>query len=100
MLITIIIFISCYFYYSRGFLKPIPHKKRLVTKPLSMSVAIVGTGPAGLAAAIMLARRGVVNISLFDQFGPPPKPDDKTVIILLSIVILVVSISILLLIIV
>ena len=48
-------------------------------KPLEMTIAIVGTGPAGLATAIMLARRGMNNITLFDQFAQPPKPDDKSV---------------------
>ena len=36
---------------------------------------IVGAGPAGLAAAIMLAKRGWTNIDVFDRLGPLPSPD-------------------------
>lgn len=36
---------------------------------------IVGAGPAGLAAAIMLAKRGWTNIDVFDRLGALPSPD-------------------------
>lgn len=37
--------------------------------------AVVGTGPAGLATAIMLARRGWDNIVLYDRLPAPPRSD-------------------------
>ena len=33
---------------------------------------IVGSGPAGLACAIMLAKRGWSNIQVYDRLGEPP----------------------------
>jgi 2-polyprenyl-6-methoxyphenol hydroxylase-like FAD-dependent oxidoreductase len=36
---------------------------------------IVGAGPAGLSASIMLAQRGWKNIDVFDRLGALPKPD-------------------------
>ncbi|CAG9461447.1 unnamed protein product [Pedinophyceae sp. YPF-701] len=39
--------------------------------------AIVGGGPAGLATAIMLARRGWKNITVYDRLEAPPKPGAK-----------------------
>ena len=43
------------------------------------SSIIVGGGPAGLATAIMLARRGWSNILVVDRLAPPPEPDDEAV---------------------
>jgi 2-polyprenyl-6-methoxyphenol hydroxylase-like FAD-dependent oxidoreductase len=40
---------------------------------------IVGGGPAGLATAIMLARRGWRDIAVYDRLPPPPDPDDEAV---------------------
>ncbi|KAK3256417.1 hypothetical protein CYMTET_34446, partial [Cymbomonas tetramitiformis] len=36
---------------------------------------IVGGGPAGLATAIMLARRGWTNIRVYERLSPPPTPE-------------------------
>ena len=40
-------------------------------------VAVVGGGPAGLASAIMLARRGYKAISVFERLSMPAAPDDE-----------------------
>jgi kynurenine 3-monooxygenase len=45
--------------------------------PMPKEVVVVGSGPIGLATAIMLARRGVRQIQIFDQLPEPPRPDDK-----------------------
>lgn len=39
------------------------------------SPVIIGAGPTGLTAAIMLARRGYKNIVVFDRLEKPPAPD-------------------------
>eukprot|EP00282_Hemiselmis_andersenii_P005778 CAMPEP_0114150032 /NCGR_PEP_ID=MMETSP0043_2-20121206/22483_1 /TAXON_ID=464988 /ORGANISM="Hemiselmis andersenii, Strain CCMP644" /LENGTH=457 /DNA_ID=CAMNT_0001244729 /DNA_START=28 /DNA_END=1398 /DNA_ORIENTATION=- len=36
---------------------------------------IVGSGPTGLACAVMLARRGWTNIQVYDRLPPPPPKD-------------------------
>eukprot|EP00929_Paragymnodinium_shiwhaense_P053931 TRINITY_DN27038_c0_g1_i1.p1 TRINITY_DN27038_c0_g1~~TRINITY_DN27038_c0_g1_i1.p1 ORF type:complete len:621 (+),score=85.04 TRINITY_DN27038_c0_g1_i1:97-1959(+) len=38
---------------------------------------IVGGGPAGLATAISLARRGYTNIHVYDRLQEPPDPDNS-----------------------
>lgn len=43
----------------------------------SNSAVIVGSGPAGLTTAIMLARKGYTNIKLFDRLDEPPHPGDS-----------------------
>ena len=43
------------------------------------SVVIIGGGPAGLASAIMLARRGYKKIKVYDRLLEPPAPDDSSV---------------------
>ena len=40
-------------------------------------VAVVGGGPAGLASAIMLARRGYKDVQVFERLSMPAKPDDE-----------------------
>ena len=40
-------------------------------------VAIVGGGPAGLASAIMLARRGYKDVQVFERLSMPAVPDDE-----------------------
>lgn len=45
--------------------------------PLPKSTAIVGAGPAGLFASIVLARRGYTNITVFDRLPRPPTPDSS-----------------------
>jgi hypothetical protein len=44
---------------------------------VSCPTAIVGSGPAGLATAIMLARTGVKGIKLFDQLNEPIAANDS-----------------------
>ena len=41
--------------------------------------SIVGAGPAGLATAIGLAKRGWPDITVYDRLGPPPALDDDKV---------------------
>ena len=43
------------------------------------NVVIIGGGPAGLASAIMLARRGYTNIKVFERLPEPSAPDDASV---------------------
>ena len=43
------------------------------------NVVIIGSGPTGLAAAIMLARRGYKGIQVFDRLSQPPSPGDSAV---------------------
>lgn len=40
---------------------------------------VVGGGPAGLATAIALARRGWTGIHVYDRLQEPPDPDDQLV---------------------
>lgn len=40
----------------------------------TLSTVIVGGGPAGLATALMLARRGYHNITVVERLGEPPRP--------------------------
>ena len=40
------------------------------------SSVVVGAGPAGLATAIMLAKRGWQNVQVFDRLPAPPGLDD------------------------
>jgi kynurenine 3-monooxygenase len=44
------------------------------TAPLPTSTAVVGAGPAGLFASLVLARRGYTNITVFDRLPRPPAP--------------------------
>lgn len=49
------------------------------TAPCKSGAVVVGSGPAGLATAIMLARRGYTDIKVFDRLPAPPSPDDPSV---------------------
>ena len=40
------------------------------------SSVVVGAGPAGLATAIMLSKRGWQNVQVIDRLPPPPSLDD------------------------
>lgn len=42
----------------------------------SSQVAVIGGGPTGLTAAIMLARRGYTNINVYERLAAPQPPDD------------------------
>uniref|UniRef100_A0A6U4L0R6 FAD-binding domain-containing protein n=1 Tax=Phaeomonas parva TaxID=124430 RepID=A0A6U4L0R6_9STRA len=37
---------------------------------------VVGAGPTGLATAILLAKRGWQNVTVYDRLAPPPPPGD------------------------
>ena len=41
------------------------------------SSVVVGAGPAGLATAIMLSKRGWQNVQVIDRLPPPPSLDDE-----------------------
>lgn len=43
------------------------------------NVVIIGGGPAGLASAIMLARRGYTNVKVYERLPAPSAPDDASV---------------------
>lgn len=45
---------------------------------LPKEVVVIGSGPVGLATAVMLAQQGVPSIKVFDQLNEPPKYDDST----------------------
>ena len=47
------------------------------TTNLQSNIVIVGSGPSGLASAIMLAKRGISNIKLYDQLKEPSRSDDS-----------------------
>jgi len=51
--------------------------KTAENKGLVESTAIVGAGPSGLATAIMLARRGWNNITVYDRLGEPEPPSSS-----------------------
>jgi len=44
----------------------------------SVKPIIIGSGPTGLATAIMLARRGYVGIQVFDKLPEPAPPGDSS----------------------
>ena len=48
-----------------------------LVSPPSSSV-VVGAGPAGLATAIVLAKRGWPDVKVLDRLPPPPALDDDT----------------------
>eukprot|EP01031_Cornospumella_fuschlensis_P005426 gene5426-6756_t len=45
---------------------------------LPKEAVIVGSGPIGLAAAIMLARKGVAKVQVFDQLSKPVHPNNAS----------------------
>ena len=49
----------------------VSQKKVSIFDTVSCQTVIVGSGPAGLATAIMLARAGVKGIKLYDQLNEP-----------------------------
>lgn len=51
----------------------------LAIVPAPPSTIIVGGGPAGLAQAIGLAKRGWKGITVLDRLEPPASPDDEAV---------------------
>lgn len=40
---------------------------------------IIGAGPTGLACAVMLAKRGVNKINVYERLGKYAKADDTTI---------------------
>ena len=52
-------------------------KKISIFDTISCQTVIVGSGPAGLATAIMLARAGVKGIKLYDQLNEPVAANDS-----------------------
>ena len=57
----------------------------LLLTPLSIALVapppkstIVGAGPAGLATAVLLAKRGWPNVEVLDRLEPPPPLDGST----------------------
>lgn len=53
------------------------HKKISIFDTAACQTVIVGSGPAGLATAIMLARAGVKGIKLYDQLNEPVAANDS-----------------------
>jgi 2-polyprenyl-6-methoxyphenol hydroxylase-like FAD-dependent oxidoreductase len=51
----------------------------LALVPAPASTIVVGGGPAGLATAIALAKRGWSSITVLDRLEPPASPDDESV---------------------
>lgn len=42
------------------------------------SAIVIGSGPIGLATAVMLVQQGVHHVQVFDQLSEPPRPDDES----------------------
>lgn len=55
-------------------LSPLAHTTTTRHTALPKATAIVGAGPAGLFASLVLARRGYTNITVFDRLPRPPEP--------------------------
>ena len=62
---------------------PFPTVFQFRQKSLRMAldeVVIVGSGPVGLATAIMFAQNGVKSIKVLDQLKEPADPDDSKIL--------------------
>eukprot|EP01041_Mallomonas_annulata_P003810 gene3810-7580_t len=56
------------------------HRHQVLARTIRMSssfdsTTVIGSGPAGLCTAIMLAKRGYSNIKLYDKLSEPPSPN-------------------------
>ena len=59
--------------------QPAPRMSVSASPARAEAATIIGAGPAGLATAIMLARRGMENIHVYERLPVPAASDDASV---------------------
>jgi hypothetical protein len=60
-------------------LHKLSRSRTLQLAAVDAEVVVVGSGPTGLATAIMLARNGYKDIKLFDQLPEPADPENRSI---------------------